>query len=122
MRNAVIGFTLCLITGIGLGCSGRNTDDVEGFLAKSGAASSRNSPDFVTLAKKLQPIVVNVSTTQMAAGPAPGGGPIRKKIPPKSSWSGFLVNGPHRADRSSNGISARVLLLDPTVPLLRMPT
>ena len=69
----LIGFTLFLITGIGLGCSGRNTDDAEGFLAKSGAAPSRNPPDFVTLAKKLQPIVVNVSTTQMAAGPAPRG-------------------------------------------------
>ena len=75
MRNAVIVFTLFLVTGIGLGCSGRKTDDAEGFLAKRGAAPSRNSPDFVTLAKKLQPIVVNVSTTQMAARPAPRGRP-----------------------------------------------
>jgi serine protease Do len=70
MRNTVI-FTLFLITGIGLGCSGRNTHDSGGFFANSGVAPSRGSPDFVTLAKKLQPIVVNVSTTQMAAGPAP---------------------------------------------------
>src|SRR5262245_61528339 len=55
--------------------------------------------------------------------PHRGGAPIRKKIPWKNSWKNFLVNGPHREDRSSsNGVSARVLLLVPTVPLLRMPT
>lgn len=94
MRNAVIGFTLCLITGIGLGCSGRNTDDVEGFLAKSGAASSRNSPDFVTLAKKLQPIVVNVSTTQMAAGPAPRGRPNPEEDPTEEFLERFFGQRP----------------------------
>ena len=68
MRNAIITCILFLVTGIGFGCSGRKTDGSEGFLAKSG---SPPSADFVTLAKKLQPIVVNVSTTQMAAEPAP---------------------------------------------------
>src|SRR5215510_14495052 len=121
MRNGVIVFMLFFITSIGgLSCSGRNTDDSKGFLAKSDAASSRNPPDFVTLAKKLQPIVVNVSTTQIAAGPPPGC-PIQEKIPWKKSWKNFLVNGPHRTECSSNGVSARVLLLDPTVPSLRMP-
>ena len=38
MRNTVI-FTLFLITGIGLGCSGRNTDHSAGFFANSGAAT-----------------------------------------------------------------------------------
>ena len=73
MRNAIVICMLFLITGIGFGCSGRKTDDSGGFFGTSGAASSRSSPDFVTLAKKLQPIVVNVSTTQMAAEPAPRG-------------------------------------------------
>jgi serine protease Do len=73
MHNAIIICVLFLVTGIGFGCSGRKTDGSEGFLAKSGSRASRNSPDFVTLAKKLQPIVVNVSTTQIAAGPAPRG-------------------------------------------------
>jgi S1-C subfamily serine protease len=71
MRNAVIVFTLLLITVIGFGCSGRKTDAPEGFLARSDAAAPRNSPDFVTLAKKLQPIVVNISTTQTKPEPRP---------------------------------------------------
>ena len=94
MRNAVIGFTLFLITGIGLGCSGRNTDDSGGFLAKSGAAPSRGSPDFVTLAKKLQPIVVNVSTTQMAAEPAPRGRPNPEEDPMEEFLEPFFGQRP----------------------------
>ena len=93
MRNSVI-FALFLVTGIGLGCSGRNTDDSEGFLANSGAAPSRGSPDFVTLAKKLQPIVVNVSTTQMAAEPAPRGRPNPEEDPMEEFLEKFFGQRP----------------------------
>jgi serine protease Do len=93
MRNAVI-FTLFLITGIGLGCSGRNTDHSAGFFANSGAAPSRGSPDFVTLAKKLQPIVVNVSTTQMAAEPAPRGRPNPEEDPMEEFLEKFFGQRP----------------------------
>src|SRR5215475_12257667 len=94
MRNAVIVFTLVLITGIGLGCSSRNTDGSEGFLAKSGAAPSRGSPDFVTLAKRLQPIVVNVSTTQMAAGSGPRGRPNPQEDPMEEFLEKFFGQRP----------------------------
>ena len=94
MRNAIIICMLFLVTGIGLGCSGRNTDDSEGFLAKSGAAPSRKSPDFVTLAKKLQPIVVNVSTTQMAAAPAPRGRPNPEEDPMEEFLERFFGQRP----------------------------
>src|SRR5262245_42099747 len=92
MRTTVI-FTLFLITGIGIGCSGRNTDS-GGFFANSGAAPSRGSPDFVTLAKKLQPIVVNVSTTQMAAEPAPRGRPNPKEDPMEEFLEKFFGQRP----------------------------
>ena len=94
MHNAIIICVLFLVTGIGFGCSGRNTDDAEGFLAKSGAAPSRNSPDFVTLAKKLQPIVVNVSTTQMAAEPAPRGRPNPEEDPMEEFLEKFFGQRP----------------------------
>src|SRR5215510_2620188 len=98
MRNTVI-FTLFLVTGIGLGCSGRNTDDSGRFFANSGTAPSRGSPDFVTLAKKLQPIVVNVSTTQMAAGPAPRGRPNPEEDPMEEFLEKFFGERPP-SDRS----------------------
>jgi serine protease Do len=81
MRNAIIVFMLFLLTGIGFGCSGRKTDGSEGFLAKSGSAPSKSSPDFVTLAKKLQPSVVNVSTTQITPGSPPGTRPDPEEGP-----------------------------------------
>src|SRR5262245_48740060 len=88
MRNAVIVFMLFFITSIELGCSGRNKDDSGGFFANSGVAPSRGLPDFVTLAKKLQPIVVNVSTTQMTAGPAPRGRPNTEEDPMEERFFG----------------------------------
>jgi S1-C subfamily serine protease len=81
MRATIVFCMPFLLTGIGFGCSGRNTDDFGGFLAKSGAAPSRSLPDFVTLAKKLQPVVVNVSTTQIARELAPGTQPDPKEDP-----------------------------------------
>jgi serine protease Do len=81
MRNAMILCTAFLITAIGFGCSGRKPDDSGGFLAKGGSAPSRSAPDFVTLAKKLQPIVVNVSTTQIAPGAPPETRPDPKEDP-----------------------------------------
>ena len=94
MRNAVIVFTLFLVTGVGFGCSGRKTDGSEGFLAKSDSPPSRGSPDFVTLAKKLQPIVVNVSTTQMAARPAPRGRPNPEEDPMEEFMERFFGQRP----------------------------
>jgi len=94
MRNAIIVFMLFLITGIGFGCSGRKTDDSGAFSAKSGAAPSRSSPDFVTLAKKLQPIVVNVSTTQIAPGPPPGARPDPEEDPMNQFLERFFGQRP----------------------------
>jgi serine protease Do len=94
MRNAVIVFMLFLTTGIGFGCSGRKTDGSEGFLAKRGSRASRGSPDFVTLAKKLQPIVVNISTMQVAAGPGPGARPDSKEDPMEKFLERFFGQRP----------------------------
>jgi serine protease Do len=92
MRNAIIIFMLFLLTGIGFGCSGGKTDGSERFWAGSGP--SRNSPDFVTLAQKLQPVVVNVSTTQVASGPAPGARPGPEEDPMKEFLERFFGQRP----------------------------
>ena len=94
MRNAIIICMLFLVTEFGFGCSGTKTDGSEGFLAKSDSPPSRSSPDFVTLAKKLQPIVVNVSTTQIAAGPAPGARPDPEEDPMKEFLERFFGQRP----------------------------
>jgi S1-C subfamily serine protease len=75
----------------------RETDDSGGFLAKTGAVPSRGSPDFVTLAKKLQPIVVNVSTTQIAPGPSPRGQPDPEEDPMNELLERFFGQRPSPA-------------------------
>jgi serine protease Do len=94
MRNAIIVFMLFLLTGIGFGCAGRKTDDAGGFLAKNEAAASRRLPDFVTLAKKLQPIVVNVSTTQIAPGLPPEALPNQEEVPMNEFLERFFGQRP----------------------------
>jgi serine protease Do len=93
MRNDIIICVLFLVTVIGFGCSGsKTTNGAEGFLARSGSAPSA---DFVTLAKKLQPIVVNVSTTQMAAtGPAPRDRPNLEEDPMEEFLERFFGQRP----------------------------
>jgi serine protease Do len=92
MRNTIIICMLFLVTGIGFGCSGRKTEGSEGFLARSGSSPSA---DFVTLAKKLQPIVVNISTTQMAAaGPLPRGRPNPEEDPVEEFLERFFGQRP----------------------------
>src|SRR6266478_1262347 len=105
MRNAIIFCMLFLLAGIGFGCSGRETDDSGGFLAKSGAVPSRSAPDFVTLAKKLQPIVVNVSTTQIAPGPSPRARPDPEEDPMNEFLERFFGQQPP----SSRGSQQRSL-------------
>jgi serine protease Do len=92
MRNTIIVLMLFLVTGIGFGCSGGKTAGSEGFLARSGSSPSA---DFVTLAKKLQPIVVNISTTQMAAAqPAPRGRPNPEEDPMEEFLERFFGQRP----------------------------
>jgi serine protease Do len=95
MRNTILICMLFLATGIGFGCSGRGTDGSERFFAKSSSLPSRGSPDFVTLARKLQPIVVNISTTQMAAvQSAPRGRPNPEEDPMEEFLERFFGQRP----------------------------
>jgi len=103
MPNAAIVFMLFLTMGIGFGCSGRGTDGSadsgtdgsEGFLAKRGSRASSSPPDFVTLAKKLRPTVVNISTTQIAAaGPATRGRPNPEEDPMEEFLERFFGQRP----------------------------
>jgi serine protease Do len=79
---------LFLVTQVGFGCAGRESG---AFSANNDSPPSRSSPDFVTLAKKLQPIVVNVSTTQMVSKPAPIN--LIKELLPQLEAKGKVTRG-----------------------------
>jgi serine protease Do len=65
MRKIMLPFLLVLLTVAGLACSNSSADNsAENSSKLFGRAGNSNTPDFVGLAKKFQPVVVNISTTQ----------------------------------------------------------
>ena len=78
LKGAVLVALVSLVIGLGISGSldwlapGRAVN----FLGESAAPESRSSgglPDFVSLAKKMRPLVVNISTTQVSEGRGGGG-------------------------------------------------
>lgn len=76
--------------------------------AHAGAAAGPAAPpDFVTLAKKLRPVVVNISTTQVSEGSETSAGPSREEDPSGDFWRRFfggpLPRGPQRQKSLGSG-------------------
>ena len=84
------------------------------LLGESGSAEIRAGaepqglPDFVTLAKRLRPVVVNISTTQVSEGGAQGfGSPFGEEDPLSEFWKRFFggpfPRGPFRQRSLGSG-------------------
>lgn len=64
MRKTKMPWFLCLLMLSTLGCAGTNGQrDLDGTTGRMASRSSQRGPDFVSLVKKLQPTVVNVSVS-----------------------------------------------------------
>jgi serine protease Do len=64
MRKTKMPWFLCLLMLSTLGCAGTNGQrDLGGTTGRMASRSSQRGPDFVSLVKKLQPTVVNVSVS-----------------------------------------------------------
>ena len=81
MAKIIMPFvTLFLAALTGFGCSSSKADNAPGIV-RSGAVSAPNrTPDFVALARDLRPVVVNISTMQVAQQAPRSPGPGR--LPP----------------------------------------
>jgi serine protease Do len=101
---------------VGLGISGAldwlAPSRAVNLLGESGNSDVRTSgglPDFVSLAKKMRPVVVNISTTQMseARGPQEFGSPFGEEDPFNDFWRRFfggpLPRGPQRQRSLGSG-------------------
>jgi len=71
------------------------------------AAAAQGLPDFVMLAKKLRPVVVNISTTQMSEGAQGFGSPFGEEDPFGDFWRKFfggpIPRGPQRQKSLGSG-------------------
>src|SRR5919197_189604 len=108
-KVTVLYIALLLIYGVGTGCSNSKTDGSLGSLLHARVGGNGNLPDFVTLAKALQPVVVNISATQTTRGqefgiPPQEGDPMEEFFEkyfgsrppsgpsrPRSLGSGFII-------------------------------
>jgi len=91
--SLLIGSTLCLLAGVGI--SGA-IDHLQGGDRAATAASapapavSQGLPDFATLAKRVGPSVVNVSTTQVRKAAADTPSPFDSDDPMSQFWQRFF--------------------------------
>ncbi|MEK6561724.1 MAG: trypsin-like peptidase domain-containing protein, partial [Candidatus Binatota bacterium] len=71
------------------------------------AAAAQGLPDFVMLAKKLRPVVVNISTTQVSEGVQRFGSPFGEEDPFGDFWRKFfggpIPRGPQRQKSLGSG-------------------
>ena len=63
MRKTKMPWFLCLLMLSTLGCAGTNGQGDFGTTGRMASRNSQRGPDFVSLVKKLQPTVVNVSVS-----------------------------------------------------------
>jgi serine protease Do len=68
MGKSMMHFILLMATVVSFACANSKADNYA-MLEKTGTANTSRAPDFVMLAKKFKPLVVNISTTQVARVP-----------------------------------------------------
>ena len=86
----VILIVTCLVT-FAVGCASNDNENRQGILGSLGGSRSEKSPNFVSLAKRLQPVVVNVSATEKVKTKEFGVPPKKNEIRRASSCRIFSV-------------------------------
>jgi serine protease Do len=104
---------VCVMIGLGISGSLDWLAPSRAVMGEGGSSDVRSSgqlPDFISLAKKMRPIVVNISTTQMSETRGPqefGGGPFGEDDPFNDFWRRFfggpIPRGPQRQRSLGSG-------------------
>src|ERR671919_2935517 len=111
-RGAVLVAIVSLVVGLGISGSLDWMAPSRAVMGEGGTGDVRPSgqlPDFISLAKRMRPIVVNISTTQMseARGPQEFGSPFGEEDPFNDFWRRFfggpIPRGPQRQRSLGSG-------------------
>src|SRR5438105_8566001 len=111
-KGAVLVALISLVVGLGISGSLDWLAPSRAVMGEGGSSDARSPgqlPDFVSLAKKMRPVVVNISTTQMseARGPQEFGSPFGEEDPFNDFWRRFfggpLPRGPQRQRSLGSG-------------------
>ncbi|HEY6999839.1 MAG TPA: DegQ family serine endoprotease, partial [Candidatus Binatia bacterium] len=103
ISSLVLGSLLCLLAGVRISSAIDHSQAIGRMAAVANApapAVSQSLPDFATLAKRVGPSVVNVSTTQMRKAAADAPSPFDSDDPMSQFWQRFfggrMPRGPQR--------------------------
>jgi serine protease Do len=111
-RGVIIVALVSLVVGLGISGSLDWLAPSRAVMGEGGSSDIRSPtplPDFVSLAKKMRPVVVNISTTQMGEtrGPQEFGSPFGDDDPFSDFWRRFfggpLPRGPQRQRSLGSG-------------------
>ena len=110
LKSIAVASVVSLLAGVGItGVVGRFHTGVEPAHAASSSAPSaaaQSLPDFISLAKKLGPSVVNVSTTRIRATAQEGPSPFGGNNPAEEFWQRFFGGRPPRGPQRQSGVGS----------------
>src|SRR5881628_1198295 len=111
-KGAVLVALISLVVGLGISGSLDWLAPSRAVMGEGGSSDARSPgqlPDFVSLAKKMRPVVVNISTTQVSEGRGPQefGNPFGEDDPFNDFWRRFfgapMPRGPQRQKSLGSG-------------------
>src|SRR5947207_13874347 len=111
-KGAVLVALISLVVGLGISGSLDWLAPSRAVMGEGGSSDARSPgqlPDFVSLAKKMRPVVVNISTTQVSEGRGPQefGNPFGEDDPFNDFWRRFfgapMPRGPQRQRSLGSG-------------------
>ncbi|HEV8723134.1 MAG TPA: DegQ family serine endoprotease [Candidatus Binatia bacterium] len=113
VSSLVVGGALCVLAGVGVSAAIERYHSASQMIQVAGAATSatpQSLPDFASLAKKIGPSVVNVSTTQIRRRAQDPSSPFGGEDPGSQFWERFFGGPMPRGPQRQNGLGSGFII------------
>src|SRR6266496_1735915 len=113
VSSLVVGSALCVLAGVGVSAAIERYHSASQMMQVAGAATSatpQSLPDFASLAKKIGPSVVNVSTTQIRRRAQDPSLPFGGDDPTSQFWERFFGGPMPRGPQRQNGLGSGFII------------
>src|SRR6266513_568118 len=113
LSSLVVGSMLCVLAGVGISGAIEQYYSAGRILPVASSAPpavSQGLPDFASLAKRVGPSVVNVSTTQVRKAAADAPSPFEDDDPMSQFWQRFFGGRVPRGPQRQNGLGSGFII------------
>jgi serine protease Do len=113
LSSLVVGSMLCVLAGVGISGAIEHYYSAGQILPVASSAPpavSQGLPDFASLAKRVGPSVVNVSTTQVRRAAADAPSPFEDDDPMSQFWQRFFGGRIPRGPQRQNGLGSGFII------------